>query len=131
MAIWYCNAGNGTSTGHYAIAQWAAGVTATVGDLRRQLAAPAVGSERVFRCTTGGTTGGAEPTWVLTKGATTADNTAVWTEVTGNSAYGWTACHARLTLSFPRSGHRRVSRDAGALGRCHAFVSDELRPPLR
>ena len=97
MAIWYCNAGNGTSTGHYAIAQWAAGVTATVGDLRRQLAAPAVGSERVFRCTTGGTTGGAEPTWVLTKGATTADNTAVWTEVTGNSAYGWTACHARLT----------------------------------
>ena len=97
MATWYCNAGNGTSTGHYAIAQWAASTTNSIGDLRRQLAAPTVGNERVFRCTTGGVTGGTEPAWTLTKGATTADGTAVWTEVTGNSTYGWTACHARLS----------------------------------
>ena len=96
MAAWYCNAGNGSTTGYYAITQWAALTANSLGDLRRQLAAPGVGNERVFRCTTAGTTGAAEPAWTLTKGATTADGSAVWTEVTGNSAYGWTACHARL-----------------------------------
>ena len=97
MAIWYCNYGNGTSTGYYAVAQWAATNSYSIGNIVRQLATPATGSERCFRCTTAGTSLGTEPTWVLTKGATTTESGGpVWTEVTGNSAYGWSACHARL-----------------------------------
>lgn len=33
----------------------------------------------VYRCTTGGVSGGAEPTWGTTPGGTTNDGTAVWT----------------------------------------------------
>lgn len=91
MADWYVG-----SVQHAAVAQWAASTAYSVGDIRRQLAAPAVGSERCFRCTTAGTSGGAEPSWNLTKAATTADNTAVWTEVTGNSTYNWSAPWARI-----------------------------------
>ena len=96
MAAWYLS-----STGWTAVTAWAASTAYSVGDIRRQLAAPTVGQERVFRCTTAGTSGGAEPApWTLTVGGTTNDNTAVWTEITGNSTYGWTAPHARLANAF-------------------------------
>lgn len=90
MALWYVS-----SVGWTAVAQWAATTAYSVGDLRRQLAAPAVDSERVFRCTTAGTSGASEPSWNLAKGATTSDDTVVWTEVTGNATYNWSAPHAR------------------------------------
>lgn len=104
MASWYTS-----STRHAAVTQWAATTAYNVGDLRRQLAAPTVGQERVFRCTTAGTSGGSEPApWTLTVGGTTNDNTAVWTEVTGNSTYGWTAPHSRfwnaLTATWAAAG---------------------------
>lgn len=95
MASWYVG-----SVSYTAITQWAALTAYIVGDIRRQLAAPAVGSERAFRCTTAGTSGAAEPTWTITEGATTNDGTAVWTEVTGQSTYGWSAASARLLLIF-------------------------------
>ncbi|MDO8683963.1 MAG: hypothetical protein Q7N50_10835 [Armatimonadota bacterium] len=97
MAAWYVNFGDGATTGYYAVAQWAALTAYNIGDLRRQLAAPAVGSERVWRCTTAGTSLAAEPSWTLTAGSTTTEVAGpVWTEVTGNSTYNWTAPHARL-----------------------------------
>jgi hypothetical protein len=89
MADWYCG-----STKWSAVTAWAASTAYSIGALRRQLATPTAGNERVFRCTTAGTSGGTEPSWTLTKGGTTNDGTAVWTEVTGNSTYGWTAAHA-------------------------------------
>ena len=97
MALWYCNYGDGSTTGYYAVAQWAATHTYSVGAIVRQLATPAVGSERCFRCTTAGTSLGAEPAWVTTNGSTTTEaGGPVWTEVTGNSTYNWSAPHARL-----------------------------------
>lgn len=96
------------ATNHYAnsvawtaVTPWAATTAYSIGDLRRQLATPTAGNERVFRCTTAGTSGGSEPTWVLTKGATTNDSgVLVWTEVTGQEAYiapgAWAAPHARI-----------------------------------
>lgn len=39
----------------------------------------AIENGMVFECTTAGTSGGSEPSWDLTIGNTTADNTAVWT----------------------------------------------------
>lgn len=98
MAVWYCG-----SVQYAAVTQWAATTAYVVGDLRRQLAAPAVDSERVFRCTTAGTSGGAEPTWTITKGGTTNDGSVVWTEVTGNSTYAWNAPFA--TMRTPSTGN--------------------------
>lgn len=93
MADWYCG-----SVQHAAIAQYANSHAYSVGDIVRALAPPAVNSERAFRCTTAGTSGGSEPTWTLTKGGTTNAGTAVFTEITGNSTYGWAAAGARLRL---------------------------------
>lgn len=95
MAEWYLG-----STKYTAVAQWAANTAYVVGNIVRQLAAPAVNAERCFRCTTAGTSHATtEPTWVLTKAATTNDNDVVWTEVTGDSAYGWDAPHAKMTTA--------------------------------
>lgn len=117
MAIWYCASDKWT-----AVTAWATATAYNIGDIRRQNAAPAVGSERVFRCTTAGTSGGAEPTWVLTKGATTADGVGslVWTEITGSSTYNATntfaAPHARLAslVAWMAAG------DTGYVGNHHA-----------
>jgi hypothetical protein len=98
MANWYVG-----STKWSAVAAWAASASITTGDLRRQLATPAVGNERVFEAQGSGTTGGSEPSWNLSAGATTSDNGITWKEVTGQAAKNgdgggsaWAAPHARL-----------------------------------
>ena len=78
---WYAG-----STKWSAVAAWAAATSYTAGQLVRQLAAPAVGSERVFACVVAGTSGGSEPSWVTTHGAKTTDNTVTWQDVTGKAA---------------------------------------------
>ncbi|TGU44621.1 hypothetical protein EN788_22150 [Mesorhizobium sp. M2D.F.Ca.ET.145.01.1.1] len=83
----YINFGNGSSTGHYAVTQWAAGASISAGALRRQLATPTVGNERVFVCVVAGTTGGSEPAWSIgSRGLKTTDNTVTWQEVSGQPA---------------------------------------------
>lgn len=99
MADWYVNFGNGSSTGYYAVTQYANLHLYAVGDIVRQLATPAVGSERCFRCTTLGTSGASEPSWNLAKAATTTAGTAIFTEITGNSIYNWSAPHARQQIA--------------------------------
>ena len=99
MANWYCG-----STKWTAVTPWAALTSYNVGDICRQLATPTTGNERVFRCTTAGTSLVAEPTWVVTKGGTTTEaGGPVWTEITGQAAYNgdgggnaWAAPHARI-----------------------------------
>ena len=93
MADWYVS-----SVAYAAITQYANSTAYSVGNIVRQLSTPAVNDERAFRCTTAGTSGGSEPSWAITKGATTNAGTAVFTEVTGNSTYGWSAASARLRL---------------------------------
>lgn len=105
-----------SSAGWTAVTAWAASTAYSVGDLRRQLAAVAFGNERVFRCTTAGTSGGSEPTWNLGAGATTNDNTAVWTEVTGQEAYqtsggAWNAPAANNQLYLNQSTGRAATGD--------------------
>ena len=87
-----------SSAAHAAVPQWAASTVYSVGDFVRQLAAPAAGSERVFRCTTAGTSGASEPTWNLANNATTVSGTATFTQVGGQSAWFWSAAVPRMTI---------------------------------
>jgi hypothetical protein len=99
MANWYCS-----SVDYTAVAQFAISTAYTLGQIVRQLATPAIGSERCFRCTTPGTSGGTEATWTLTKGSTTTQGTAVFTEITGNETYqspgAWAAPHKLLSSAL-------------------------------
>ena len=46
-----------------------------------QTTVPATYNGHMYKCTTAGTTGSGEPTWVTTNSSTTSDGTAVWTEM--------------------------------------------------
>lgn len=83
--VWYIRDNAPTSTiGWSAVTAWATGAVKAAGALVRQLAAPTVGNERAFVCIVAGTTHATtEPTWVVTKGAKTTDNTVTWQECTG------------------------------------------------
>lgn len=75
----YCS-----SNKYAAVAAWAALTAYTAGQLVRQNAAPALGSERVFVCIVAGTSLASEPSWTVTKGAKTAEAAGpTWQEVTG------------------------------------------------
>ncbi|MFA9204851.1 MAG: hypothetical protein ACEQSH_00185 [Bacteroidia bacterium] len=99
-----------SSVAYAAVTQWAALTAYTLGQIRRQLGAVTAGNERCFRCSTAGTSGAAEPTWVLTASATTTDGTAVWTECTAQETYqaagNWTAPAANYEVIGVNSGGR-------------------------
>lgn len=122
MANWYVSSVKWT-----AVAAWTATTAYVIGNIIRQNATPTVGNERVFRCTTAGTSLGTEPTWVVTKGATTTETAGpVWTEITGQAIFNgdgggtaWAAPHARLgnalTTNWVAAGDT-VYVDGGAFG---------------
>lgn len=84
---WYCNAGDQSTTGYYAVAKRPQNTAVVAAQLCRQFTAPAVGSERCFVCIVAGTTANTtDATWVLTRGAKTTDGTATWQECTGIAA---------------------------------------------
>lgn len=93
MADYYCS-----SAAHTAVPQWAASTVYSVGQFVRQLAAPAAGNERVFRCTTAGTSGASEPAWNLGNNATTTTGTATFTQVGGQAAHFWSAAIPRMSI---------------------------------
>jgi len=47
-------------------------------------------NRHIYKCTTGGTSGGSEPTWNQTIGGTTTDGSVTWTEVSALFAAGTT-----------------------------------------
>lgn len=74
----YCS-----SVNYAAVTAWAVTTAKTVGQTVRQLTTPSVGNERIWMCTTAGTTSGTEPTWGTGRGNQITDGTVHWTECTG------------------------------------------------
>jgi hypothetical protein len=81
---WYCNCGNGATTGYFAVPVWTTGAK-VAGTIVRQVA-PTVLNERLFACLVGGSAGAAEPAWTVTRGAKTTDSGVTWQECTGQAA---------------------------------------------
>lgn len=86
-----------------AVAQWSASTPVAVGAIVRQLATVVENNKSCFVCTTAGTTGAAEPAWVLSPGSNTNDNGVVWREVTGEETHSWAAPFASFAGAYPRS----------------------------
>ena len=125
MANWYCS-----SAKYAAVTAWAASTATTVGPIVRQLATPAQGSERCFRCTVAGTTGTTEPTWTLTAGGSTTSGTATFVECTGVAAYNgdgggsaWGAPSPRISIVTASGWMNQTSGDTLYVGHDHAEVN--------
>lgn len=102
MAAFYVS-----SVAYAAIAQFAASTVYVVGNIVRQLATPAVGSERCFRVSVAGTSAASEPTWVISASGTTVSGTATFVECTGQSAHqlaaDWVAAAPHLDIANARA----------------------------
>lgn len=84
MADWYVS-----SAAYAALAAFASSHPYNVGDIVVPTS-PALKAKWVFRCTTAGTSG-TEPAWPTANNATVTTSGATFTNVTGQSTYGWGA----------------------------------------
>jgi hypothetical protein len=80
---WYIHQGDGSSTGYFAVPVYS-NKAWTAGQLTRPLTGTGlnIGNERVYVCTTAGTST-VEPTWTFTKGSAQNATGATFTECTG------------------------------------------------
>jgi hypothetical protein len=117
----YCS-----SVKYAAVTAWASGATITAGAIRRQLATPTLYNERCFVAIVGGTTGGSEPSWTITRGGKTTDNTVTWQETTGVPAVNGDAGSTPVWLTVKNKsidlGH--IIKDAGGT---HFFICSTTR----
>lgn len=79
-----------SSAAYSGIAAWQATHAYVIGDIIKPVT-PVSQSRYALRCTTAGTSGGAEPSWSGNNNATTVSGSATFTNVTGQSTYFWTA----------------------------------------
>ena len=117
--VWYCNFGDGSTTGYYAVTVRPQNTAVAAGVLRRQFTAPTVGNERVFVCIVAGTTANVtDATWVLTRGAKTTDGTATWMECSGQAALNGdltnTATWAQVKAATPAVLGQIIKRSSNA-----------------
>jgi hypothetical protein len=106
VADWYVS-----SATYASVPTWAASTAYTVGQFIKPLTAPAVNLRYVYRCTVAGTTAASEPSWASSTGnnQTVVSGGATFTNVSGQSAYGWSAAAGSLVAisnSRPAVGDR-------------------------
>lgn len=130
MAVWYVRDNAPTATvGWSAVTAWAANTVTAAGLLRRQLATPTVGNERVFISIVAGTTHATtEPTWTVTKGAKTTDGTVTWQECTGQPAVNGNVADtpaSSTVRSIAQSLGKIIKNNAGT----HLFILSTAGTP--
>lgn len=88
MANWYVS-----SVDWNALPQWAASHAYIVGDIIRPLTGVTAGTFYALRASaiTTGISGASQPTWPIPNNGTVVDGGVTWTQVSGQSAFGWTA----------------------------------------
>lgn len=87
MADWYVS-----SAVYATLSVWQASPHAyVVGDIIKRASGATQNNQYVFRCTTAGTSGASEPSWPTTNNGTVTNGGAVFTNVTGQSTYSWSA----------------------------------------
>lgn len=118
--VWYCNAGDQSTTGHYAVTKRPQNAAVAAGVIRRQFTAPTVGNERCFVCIVAGTTANTtDATWTVSRGAKVTDGTVTWQECTGIGAVNgdltntFTWAQAKAVGAFPEQG-TIIKRNNGA-----------------
>lgn len=119
MADWY------VSSATYAlVAVWQATHAYVIGDLIKPTA-PANGSKYVFRCTTAGTSGGTEPNWAgaPSNNATIVSGGATFTNVSGQSTYGWAAAFGDVFTASSSAGGRVLNGDRVFVSSDHTETS--------
>ena len=114
MADWYVS-----SVAWTAISQFAASTVYTVGQIVRPLTTPAFTAQHAFRCTTAGTSS-TEPSWPAANNGTVTTGGATFTNVSGQSAYGWSAAAGTLCTMTQISNSRSVAGDRLFLSSDHS-----------
>lgn len=105
-----------------AIPQFAATTGYTVGQIVRPLTAPVFLQQYAFRCTVAGTSG-AEPTWSTAQNnnQTVTTGGVTFTNVTGQSTYGWSAAAGNIYCLSNAAGSARIAAgDRAFLSSDHA-----------
>lgn len=115
MADWYVSSANYT-----ALAVWQATHAYVIGDLIKPTV-PAFNAQHVYRCTTAGNSAASEPTWstATTNNSIRTDGTVTWTNVAGQSTYGWSAAAGNL-YSISTTTNRTAAGDRVYLASDHS-----------
>jgi hypothetical protein len=111
LSDWYVS-----SAAYAAIPQFAASHFYAVGNIIRPLTAPSAGQEYTFRCTTAGTSSTEPTAWPSNDGGTVSSGGATFTNVSGQSAYGWGGCAGSLVAI----GNRLIANDRVFLSSDHS-----------
>jgi hypothetical protein len=90
VADWHVSSANYATVTTYTIS-----TAYTVGQLVKPTA-PAAKARWVMRCTTAGTSAASEPTWPAANNGTVTSGGAIFTNVTGQSTYGWSGAAGDL-----------------------------------
>ena len=117
MADWYVS-----SLAWAAISQFAASGVYSVGNIVRPLTAPAFAAQYAFRCTTAGTAS-TEPAWPVANNATVTTGGATFTNVSGQSTYGWSAAAGNLYCISSGGSNRPAVGDRVFLSSDHSETS--------
>jgi hypothetical protein len=112
MADWYVS-----SAAYAGVAAFVASHAYNIGDLVKPTA-PTFNTSWVFRCITAGTSS-TEPSWNTANNGTSTSGGATFTNVTGQSAYGWAAAAGSL-YSITNIGTRAVVGDRVFLSSDHS-----------
>lgn len=116
MADWYVSSAAWTAIAQFAIGSY------SVGQIARPLTAPAFNAQYAFRCITAGSAS-AEPTWSSAGNnnqTVTATGGAVFQNVSGQSAYGWSAAAGNLYCISANVNNRPAVGDRIYLSSDHA-----------